>query len=451
MNCLKLMGLGLIVFIWIGCQEDETGSLDMGSNPRLDEELEATLRMAANGEDLDFFRLPDDGYYSEIPQDPRNPITPEKVQLGRLLYHEPALGIEAMQGESLETYTCASCHFAKAGFQANRVQGIGDGGLGFGPNREPNPNYEEMELDVQDIRSPTAMNGAYQKNMLWNGQFGATGLNTGTEAAWTAGTPKEVNHLGYEGLETQAIAGLEVHRQNIDIEALDAYGYRQLFDQAFPNWPAQDRYTRETAGLAIAAYERTLLSNRAPFQRWLRGFEDAMSDREKEGAILFFGKAECVNCHTGPALNSMEFHALGMKDLFECPEPIFRADAQSVGNKGRGGFTGRAEDMFAFKVPQLYNLKDSPFFGHGSSMRSVREVVAYKNQAIPENPNVPTNLLSDEFHPLQLTASEIDAITTFIENGLYDPLLERYEPNSLPSGFCFPFNDLPARQQVGCN
>ena len=294
------------------------------------------------------------------------------------------------------------------------------------------------------------MNAAYQIVMLWNGQFGAQGVNAGTESNWTAGTPKAVNHLGYHGLETQAIAGLSVHRMAINQTLLEGIGYKDMFDQAFSDWPEDKRYTTETAGLAIAAYERTLLANQAPFQRWLKGEHNAMNDVEKEGALLFFGKANCVSCHTGPALNSMAFYALGMNDLFDCPEQTFKTAVDSPEDLGRGGFTGLPKDMYKFKVPQLYNMKDSPFFGHGASLRSIRDVVVYKNNAIPENSDVPQAQLAPEFHPLGLTELEIDAITAFLENALYDPALMRYQPTSILSGQCFPNNDPVSRQDLGC-
>ena len=188
-------------------------------NTQLDQDLEEVLLTAADGNGLDFFKLPDSDEFLKIPQDPNNPITKEKVELGKLLYHETGLAIDPMKELSMETFSCASCHFASAGFQAGRFQGIGEGGIGFGINgegRQMGAFYEGDELDVQPIRTPTAMNGAYQKNMLWNGQFGATGINVGTESQWTPGTPIATNDLGFEGLETQAIAGLGVHRMDID-------------------------------------------------------------------------------------------------------------------------------------------------------------------------------------------------------------------------------------------
>jgi cytochrome c peroxidase len=235
------------------------------------------------------------------------------------------------------------------------------------------------------------------------------------------------------------------------MDTLAQYGYKVYFDQAFPDFPESDRYTKETAGLAIAAYERTLLANSAPFQQWLRGYHQAMTDQQKEGAILFFGKAGCSDCHTGPALNEMAFYGYGMGDLFTCGEEVIKADDQSVENLGRGGFTGNPEDMYKFKVPQLYNLKDSPFYGHGSTFTSIREVVEYKNAAIPQNDVVPASQLAEQFRPLGLSPEEVEALTVFLEDALHDDFLQRYVPVRVLSGFCFPFNDPYSQVEAGCN
>ncbi|MFK7936996.1 MAG: cytochrome-c peroxidase [Saprospiraceae bacterium] len=441
------LSIGSLLLFFTACSPDP-----LPESVSLDAELTDLLVAASPTGDLAGFQLPNPDDLANIPQDPRNPLTPEKIKLGQLLYHETGLAIAPKQEIGRMTYSCASCHFAEAGFQAGRVQGIGEGGLGIGlrgEGRIHDAAYIIDSIDVQPIRTPTTLNSAYQENMLWNGQFGATGVNVGTEEEWTPYTPKAVNHLGYEGLETQAIAGLTVHRLNIDDALLEQGNYRAMFDAAFANVPTTERYTREYVGLAIAAYERTLMATDAPFQKWLRGDNGAMTEVEKQGAMLFFDKAECGTCHTGPALNSMAFYALGMKDLHENAEEIFQVKSEH--DKGRGGFTGRQDEWYQFKVPQLYNLEDSPFLGHGGTFRNIRDVVAYKNIARPEKDNLPFVRLAKEFHPLQLTETEIDDITAFLSSALYDPNLKRYEPEALPSGLCFPNNDPMSKDDMGCD
>lgn len=451
-NRSLLLILILTLPFWSACNSD----YPYEELSTVDREIMLLLEQAANGKGIEYFKMPQSNELAKIPQDPKNPLTPEKVALGKLLFHETGLALNPKLPEGIKTYSCASCHHSRAGFQACLPQGIGEGGQGFGitgESRIKNNHYTDAEIDVQPIRTPSALNIAYQTNILWNGQFGGTGVNVGTEASWLANTPKEKNFLGYEGTETQAIAGMDVHRLHIDSEFVAQYPeYQQLFDAAYPNLPPSERVTTITAGLAIAAYERTLLANRSPFQRWLNGDYDAMTPQQRFGALYFFGQAECVRCHTGPALSSMDFYALGMNDLnLSSHNNIYNTSSSQPEHKGRGGFTGKIEDMYKFKVPQIYNLKNTPFYGHGASFSNISDIVRYKNNATAENPNVPESQLAAEFKPLNLTEKQIKAIADFIENALNDPDLSRYVPNILPTNQCFPNNDEFTKQDLGCN
>ncbi len=448
LNRWMLLSLALSLAL-TSCKKSRIEDFNDSNRRNYDAELRELLESVSGGEGLAYFRMPESNQYNLIPQDPLNPITSQKVHLGKLLFHDSGMGVNARMDDGVETYSCASCHFAAAGFQANLRQGIGEGGIGFGMSgeaRQPHPTYPLDSIDVQPIRSPSSMNGAWQEAMIWNGQFGAVGVNEGTEDRWAMGTPIFNNFFGHHGLETQAIAGMTVHRQMMTQEICINYPeYEELFDAAFPDWPLSTRYTNRTAGMAMAAYERTVMSNQAPWQDWLRGNTSALSESEKKGALLFFGKAECVKCHTGPALNTMTFYALGMDDLNG--SGVINGNTDDL---GRGGFTGNPEDNYKFKTPQIYNLKDSPILGHGSSFFSVKEVVEYKNAGVLQNLNVPESQLAEEFKPLGLTDQEISDLTNFIENALYDANLSRYEPQNLPSGMCFPNNDIISQIDVGC-
>ena len=440
----KLIAL-LIFFVLVSCNSENDYYQNFENNIELESriiELYGSKNPLVQPMENDLF---------SIPSDVNNPLTEAKVELGKMLYHETMISEDAKMDEGMYTYSCASCHHVDAGFQSGVQQGIGEGGLGFGSygeGRVKNPMYVESDIDVQPIRTPTTLNTAFQKVMLWNGQFGATGPNTGTEAQWTIDTPKEVNNLGFEGIETQAVAGLDVHRFVIEENDIINSSYKVLFDNAYPNIQENVRYTKLNAGLAIAAYERTLLPNQSPFQRWLRGANNVMSADEIAGAQLFFEKAECYTCHSGPGLNGMDFHALGMNDL-EGNDVLTNVDEAT--KKGRGGFTGNPEDDYKFKTPQLYNLKDVQFFGHGGSFNTIKEVLEYKNEANPENGFVPQNKLSSLFGPLNLTDKEINQLTVFLEKSLYDNNLDRYVPTSLPSGNCFPNADYMSSSDLGCD
>ncbi len=421
----------------------------------LDEELLATLTANSKGEGLDYFILPDDHDYDAIPQDPKNPINSFKVLLGKKLFCEPALALKPKQEEGKHTYSCASCHIPTAGFSAGLKQGIGEGGQGYGENGEGrilNPNYLVDEIDVQPIRTPSIINGAFNRTSIWNGQFGAVGPNVGTEHNWKEGKPTAFNHLGFEGVETQAIAGLGVHRLEVDSSFITSNYYKEWFDLAFPDIPEEHRYNNVNAGLAIAAFERTVIADESAFQQYLKGDIAAISNGQKKGALLFFGKAKCNSCHDGKALNSEEFFALGMPDFEKDSDVLINKEKDfEKSKKGRGAFTLKEEDNFKFKTPQLYGLKNMGFYGHGGSFLSIREIIEYKNKGIPANENVPASHLATDFQPLGLTEDEIDALTDFIENALDDPNMDRYTPKAVASGFCFPNNDSASKEDMGCD
>lgn len=396
------------------------------------------------------FILPESSNFAAIPQDPNNPLTKEKIHLGQLLLHETRLGGKPKVAQGLFTYSCASCHHSESGFGSGLAQGIGEGGSGFGiagEGRVPSALFTDS-VDVQSIRTPTLLNVAYEEVSLWGGQMGAKGVNAGTENAWKG--KFSINNLGYFGPEIQAIGGVTVHRLKVDTAWLSSKQmYKNLFDKAFADLPADQRISATTIGLAIAAYERILLPNQAPFQKWLRGDATALSDDEKGGAQLFFGKAGCVKCHTGPSLSSSAFYALGMNDM-QNENGAINVNTVAIENKGRGGFTGLDSDMYKFKVPQLYNLKDIRFLGHGASFTSVDQVVRYINAGVPQNGNVPASNLAKEFVPLNLSEDEITKLVKFIEVSLYDPNLIRFTPAAVPSGNCIPDNDKQAKIDRGC-
>ena len=220
--------------------------------------------------------------------------------------------------------------------------------------------------------------------------------------------------------------------------------------------------------MAIAAFQRTLLPTDAPWQRYLRGDATAMSPKQLWGAELFFGEAGCADCHGGPSLSLADgvsnFAAFGMGDL-EGDEVVLPAgdDPRRVqklmpARVGRSVVTQNPDDVGKYKTPQLYNLRDMAYFGHGATFGSVREVVEYKNEGRPQQSEVvlpdgsgavPIGGLS-EFRPLELTEAEVDALVEFLESGLYDDDLSRYEP-TLP--VCFPNADEQSRResaQPGC-
>ncbi len=416
----------------------------------LDTQLKNALNVVSKTGNYDYFIMPEDGDYSSIPhQEASNPITREKVELGKMLFYETGIGILPAKSIATGTYSCATCHIPTMAFTPGAKQGIADGGFGFAENRQKWPGYRDDEPDAQGARPLSVLNVAYVTNTFWNGQFGANAVNIGTDSRWDEEEALHVNFTGMEGLEAQNIEGLDVHRMEINEMVLDSFGYREMFDKAFGIFPEESRYSHRMASFALSAYLRTLFTSGAPFQKWLRGDVDAMTEQQKRGALVFLDKARCTNCHKGPSFNSMEFHAIGVKDLHETG--AIRTSPEDKRNLGRGGFTGEEEDYYKFKVPQLYNLKDYRFFFHGSSKETIREVIEYKLKAESENPVVSNDRLSPSFNAVQLTDLEVDDLIEFLENGLYDATILRHVPEEVLSGNCFPNNDPFSIEEQGCN
>jgi len=462
----RVLYSSVLVCSLVGCSDTVQVFPD---SENLSNQLKQTI-VNATGQEPTQLLLPDSDALNSIPQDPNNLITEAKVTLGKLLYHDTAF---STAGKSIQTgtWSCATCHHAAAGFKAGVAQGIGEGGLGFGMNGSErvlsgsfNANAaadDPTKPDLQPLASPSILNSAFQDVMLWNGQFGNSEngiINAGIAAdiLMTPDTPKASNELGLSGLEIQAIAGQAVHRLNVAGGSiiLTNETYSTLYNAVFSG---STDAINVNAGKAIAAYERTVLANKAPFQRWLRGETTAMSDTEIRGGIVFFGKANCAGCHQGPALSSQVgspaedmFMAIGFADFDPNTNDQVHGPVTDNDRNGRGGFTGVESDNLKFKIPQLYNLADANVFGHGASFSTVREVLDYKNNAIAQKPGT-QQALDHRFVPLQLSNAELADLEAFLTSGLRDPDLMRYQPETVPSGSCVVVVPLMLDDDFPCN
>ena len=226
-----------VASILYACQKTELKVTDrINTDPDISEarDLSAMLQPASDD-------------YASIPQDPKNPLTAEKVALGKLLFHETRLGTNPLQPEGLQTYSCATCHHVEAGFQSGLTQAIGEGGSGFGITGElrvPSPLYQAENIDVQSIRAPSVLNSAYQEVTLWNGELGGVGINIGTESQWTNSSNIN-NFTGLHGLEIIGLATRQKHRLDPDTAWLASNEtYKNLFDLAFPDFPDTARISK---------------------------------------------------------------------------------------------------------------------------------------------------------------------------------------------------------------
>jgi hypothetical protein len=213
---------------------------------------------------------------------------------------------------------------------------------------------------------------------------------------------------------------------------------------------------------ATATFMRTSVTRNTPWDRFLAGNNRALTPAQRRGARLFFtpaaggaGGAGCFSCHSGPQLNKQvndpdvtgagkfveeNFFNLGLGDH---PVQALNRQARKDPNfldDGRREVTGREDDAFKFRVVTLRQLKDARFYFHNGAFSTVRDVVEYFNQGVPQNPTSGASpTLTARFtnprgqgYPagLGLNRRQVDDLTDFLENALYDPAFAKYDPLS---------------------
>lgn len=275
-----------------GCGSTSFRPDDVNTGPSDREQLETALRASLIGQSgglgLTAFMLPDSDDFASIPQDPSNPITKEKVELGRMFFHDNRFALDGFSDQS-PSWSCSTCHTVATGFKPGVPQGIGEGGEGIGVDRRLSFGFDPLAADgsvnkpdMQPIAVPSILNVAFQEVVLWNGQLGnaSNGLINSalpTDVVITDNLPSSVNSHQLAGIESQAIAGQIVHRlrftENSPLQNLQSY--RTMWNAAYPGGSND---VLEDVAKAIASFERTVYANQAPFQLWLRGESDALNE-----------------------------------------------------------------------------------------------------------------------------------------------------------------------------
>ena len=244
--------------------------------------------------------------------------------------------------------------------------------------------------------------------------------------------------------------------------------YQKLFRDAFPEEAAQADAAGDlnllindiTVLRATATFLRTTVTRNTPWDRFLAGENGALTPAQRRGARLFFtsarsGGAGCYTCHSGPMLNKQvndpdvagvgqfveeNFYNLGLADH---PLQALNAVARNDPNfrdDGRREITARDSDAFKFRVLTLRQLKDARFFFHNGSFTSVKDVVRYFNAGVPQDAEAAAaGTLTPRFtnprgpgspRGLGLSDDQVDDLTDFLENGLYDPAFVHFDPDS---------------------
>jgi cytochrome c peroxidase len=329
------------------------------------------------------------------------------------------------------------------------------------------------ELDSVARQAPTVIGFAFNNRLLFGGLGGEP-----------QSTPGSLNPFGDPAQENLTLLLLDAHRMlNFQsAELLKIPAFVKLFQDAFPLEAAQANAKNDMTLLvndvtefrAQATFLRTVVTRNTPFDRFLAGDNGALTPAQRRGAKLFFTPAKggaggggCFTCHSGPMLNKQpndpdvagvgefveeNFFNLGIGDH---PVQALNALARgrlSSGILGSDGFpyhaedTGREEvthystDAFKFRTMTLRQLKDARTFFHNGSFNKIRDVVEYFNAGIPQDPTAAAaGTLSTRFtnprengfpRGLGLSKQQVDDLTEFLENALYDPAFVHFDPQS---------------------
>ena len=267
--------------------------------------------------------------YMPVPED--NPLTAEKVGLGRRLFFDPILSRDY-------TLACASCHDPRRAFTDGLRLAVGVEGRSGTRN------------------APVIVNRAYGQAQFLDGR--AASLEE--QALMPIENPNE-----FDMTLEEAVARLQNHSD-----------YPAQFEAAFGREPNAD-----DLGRALASYVRTILSGDAPIDRYMNGEREALSEEARQGLRLFRGKANCTTCHLGPTFTDEEFHNTGI---------AWRAG--KLADPGRFAVTGQEEDRGAFKTPTLREVTRTAPYMHDGSLETLEEVIEFYDGGGRANPHLDPEL-----------------------------------------------------------
>jgi cytochrome c peroxidase len=239
--------------------------------------------------------------------------------------------------------------------------------------------------------------------------------------------------------------------------------YRELFGDVFPAVRAGAPIDFSHVGAAIAEFTFSLTFADAPIDRFARGANGAMSGDEKRGALLFFGKANCVECHavrgeSNEMFSDFRQHVIGVPQIAPVGGNVTFDGPGANEDFGLEQITGSREDRYAFRSSPLRNVGLQPQFMHNGAFLRLedairhhldvrRSVQRYTTAGLdpdlrgPLGPMAPVlDRLDRRLRtPLLLTDEEFQQLVVFVRNGLTDPAdhpdrLRRLVPDALPSG-----------------
>lgn len=311
------------------------------------------------------------------------PASEVELTLGEALYWDPLLS-------GNKDTACVTCHHPLLATGDGLSLPIGTGGLGLAPERE---FVIDRQVLVPRNATPVFNLGlAGMDTMFWDGRVQGTtispaddNLPSGLENAVavqamfpvTSRDEMRGQHgdLTVDGKQN-VLANIGDHDvtqmwDTLMQEVLAVPAYQQLFQAAYPYTPLAELGFEDAAN-AIAAYEmETFTFLDSPWDRYLQGDKNALSAEAMDGAMLFYGEAGCVQCHSGPLLTDMQFHNIGVPQV----GPGKGDDAPL--DYGRARETGAESDLFAFRTPPLRNVSITGPWMHNGVYLTLEEAVRH--------------------------------------------------------------------------
>jgi cytochrome c peroxidase len=298
----------------------------------------------------------------EIPYPPENPFSEAKHKLGEMLFFDPMLS-------GSKTRSCASCHIPALSWSDDLPRAIGEKGA---------------ELP---FRVPTLLNVAWVPRLGWDGHF------------------RDLEAVAFGPI-------LSAKNMNLSEDSLISRlstipRYVDGFNAAF--W--ESGITRRKIELAIATFERSIISKEAPFDRWIKGDEKAVSEAAKRGFDLFNGKAHCDSCHSSWTFTDSSFHDIG---------------SARDNDIGRGWlFPNSIKLRYAFKTPTLRDVARRAPYMHDGSVKTLEAVVELYDRG-----GIERESRSNLIFPLNLTNEEKSDLIAFMRTLSGNP--EQYPAPVLP-------------------
>jgi cytochrome c peroxidase len=293
---------------------------------------------------------------AEIPFPKDDPYSDAKFKLGRTLVFDPILSGSGVR-------SCASCHNPGLSWADGQPRAIGE------------------KQEALPLRTPTLLDVAWTPKLGWDGHF------------------RDVEGVAMSAITSPVNMNLS---EPVLITRLSAIpGYVDAFDLAF----GEGDITRRKVEMALATFERSIVSIGATFDRWIDGDETAIDESAKRGFDLFNGKANCAACHSGWAFTDASFHDIGTA----------RND-----DIGRGKlFPTSVKLRYAFKTPTLRDVARRGPYMHDGSVPTLEAVIDLYDRGSIERPS-----RADEIRPLGLTKDEKADLIAFLHtlNGAPQPV-----------------------------